>query len=85
MTLLTIAEAAKACRCSVGHLQVAMRAGELSFVRLGKVRGKRIRIEDLQEWIAGKIVGTVKSHKAEMANLAKMDAQLNQWVTPRDR
>jgi excisionase family DNA binding protein len=83
--LLTIREAATACQCSVGHLQAAKRAGELPFVRLGKVRGIRFRAEDLKEWIAGKIVGTVTSHKQELANLAKIDAQLNQRVTPHDR
>jgi excisionase family DNA binding protein len=83
--LLTIKEAATACRMSTGFISAALRAGELPFVRLGKVRGKRIRPEDLKQFIDRKIEVSARSHEQETAALTKMQTSLNQWVEPRDR
>lgn len=85
MTLLTIKDAAAAIRMSEGFVRQAIRCGDLLVVRLGKVRGKRIRPEDLERFVAGRIEGTTRSHEQEMASLAKMQSSLNQWVTPHDR
>jgi excisionase family DNA binding protein len=85
MVLLTIKEAAAECRCSVALIQMAIRSGELTCIRLGKVRVKRVRPEDLIAWQLGKIEVTAKSVEQEKANLAKMASHLNQWVTPHDR
>lgn len=83
--LLTIKEAAAAIRMSEGFIQQAIRDQQLRCVRLGKVRGKRIRPEDLEEFVRGKIVGTTRSHEEEMAALTKMEKSLNEWVTPHGR
>lgn len=85
MTLLTIADAAKAIRMSEGFVKGTIRRKELAVVRLGKVRGVRIRPEDLAAFVVGKIAGTARSHEQEAAALAKMQNHLNQWVTPHDR
>lgn len=83
--LLTIDEAAKRIRMSSGWIRSAVRAGELRIVRFGKVRGVRIRPEDLEAFVRNKIVGIARSHEQGMAALAKIEKSLNQWVTPHDR
>ncbi len=83
--LLTIQEAATACRMSIGFIQAAIRNKELRCVRMGRVRGKRVRPEDLEAFILGKIEGTAESAERETANLAKMHNHMNQWFTARDR
>lgn len=76
MTLLTIKEAAAACRISVGFLQAALRAGELPCVRLGKVRGKRIRPEDLEAWVKSRIEYADAAYQREMKELTRVAAGL---------
>lgn len=85
MKLLTIKEAAEAIRMSEGYIKAAIRNDDLPVVQFGRVRGRRIRLEDLEEFVRRKIAGTTLSHEQEMTALAKMSTSLNQWVTPHDR
>lgn len=56
--LLTIEQAAEAIQMSSGWIRKAIRDGELQCVRLGKLRGVRIRPEDLVAYVDLKIEGT---------------------------
>lgn len=83
--LLTVAEAAKHVRMSEGWIKKAIRDGELQVIRFGKVRGVRIRIEDLQDYIERKIEVSAKSHELISKTLEEAALTLNQRVNSHDR
>lgn len=76
MTLLTIDEAAKEIKMSEGHIRAAIRVKELRVVRFGKVRGVRIRPEDLRDYVEFKMGLQQREHDREMTALVKARTRL---------
>ncbi len=55
-TLLNVRQVANHLGCSVANVYALMNRGNLPFVSIGKSKGYRVKVEDLQAFIAGRSI-----------------------------